>query len=232
MTQLLVVDDEPQFRNTLLKALKSQGYRATGIEDPDLLTSTLAIQRPDVVLLDLSFDSGADGLEACSRLRQWNSVPVIIISVFEDEATKVKALTAGADDYLVKPFGILELAARIEAIQRRLLVRNSAQDPIVQIRDLTVNLHTRSVILSGSAVDLTKKEYKLLEVLARAQGELVTYQMLLDGVWPHERLDADKSSAIRSLVKRLRQKLGEDLSSPNYILTQSGMGFRLNMTPR
>src|SRR5258707_9148878 len=172
MTPRLVVDDDPQFRNTLLKALKSQGYRATGIEGPDLLTSTLGSQRPAVVLLDLSFESGADGLEACSRLRQWNSVPVIIISVFEDEATKVKALTAGADDYLVKPFGILELAARIEAIQRRLLVRNSAQDPIVQIRDLTVNLHTRSVILSGSAVDLTKKEYKLLEVLARAQGEL------------------------------------------------------------
>src|SRR5258708_12823832 len=166
MTQLLVVDDEPQFRNTLLKALKSQGYRATGIEDPDLLTSTLAIQRPDVVLLDLSFDSGADGLEACSRLRQWNSVPVIIISVFEDEATKVKALTAGADDYLVKPFGILELAARIEAIQRRLLVRNSAQDPIVQIRDLTANLHTRRVILSGISLTFTNKQSNRPHVLA------------------------------------------------------------------
>src|SRR5664279_1745680 len=147
MTQLLVVDDETQFRNTLLKALKSQGYRVTGIEDPDLLTSTLAIQRPDMVLLDLNFNSGVDGLEVCTRLRQWSSVPVIIISVFDDETTKVKALSAGADDYLVKPFGILELSARIEAIQRRLQVRTSTQDPIVQIGDLTVNLHTRSVLL-------------------------------------------------------------------------------------
>src|SRR5258708_23277227 len=149
MTQLLVVDDEPQFRNTLLKALKSQGYRATGIEGPDLLTSTLAIQRPDVVLLDLSFDSGADGLEACSRLRQWNSVPVIIISVFDDEATKVKALTAGAADYLVKTIGILELAARIEAIPRPLLTPRSAQGPVLPIPRLTGHLHTPSVFLFG-----------------------------------------------------------------------------------
>ncbi len=232
MVQLLVVDDEPHFRNTLLKALKGQGYRAIGIPNADLLTSTLVIQRPDVVLLDLNFDTGMNGLEACERLRQWSSVPVVVISVSNDEATKVQALNVGADDYLVKPFGILELSARIKAIQRRLMPRYSAQNPLVQAGDLTVNLHTQSVVLCGEAIDLTRKEYKLLEILAVAQGELVTYQMLLDRIWPHETHDTDKGSAIRSLVKRLRQKLHEDLSHPSYILTQSGMGFRLNMTPR
>jgi len=232
MVQLLVVDDEPHFRNTLLKALKGQGYRAIGIPNADLLTSTLVIQRSDVVLLDLTFDSGMNGLEACERLRQWSSVPVLVISVSSDEATKVQALSVGADDYLVKPFGILELSARIQAIQRRLMPRYSAQNPLVQVRDLTVNLHTQSVTLCGEAIDLTRKEYKLLEMLAVAQGELVTYQMLMDRIWPRETYEKDKGSAIRSLVKRLRQKLNEDLSHPNYILTQSGMGFRLNMNPR
>jgi two-component system, OmpR family, KDP operon response regulator KdpE len=232
MTQLLVVDDEPQFRNTLINALKRQGYRASGIADTDALTPTLAIQRPDVILLDLNFDSGTNGLEACERLRHWSSVPVMVISVSSDEATKVKALSVGADDFLVKPFGILELSARIEAIQRRLAPRGNAQTPVVQVQDLNINLHTHSVLLSGDALDLTRKEYKLLETLAIAQGELVTYQALVDRIWADENVDAEKSSAIRSLVKRLRQKLGEDLTRPNYILTQPGMGFRLNIRPR
>src|SRR5258708_9231289 len=182
MVQLLVVDDEPHFRNTLLKALKGQGYRAIGIPNADLLTSTLAIQRPDMVLLDLNFDSGMTGLEACERLRQWSSVPVVVISVSNDEATKVQALRVGADDYLVKPFGILELSARIEAIQRRLIPRYSAQNPLVQVRDLTMNLHTHSVMLCAEAIDLTPKKYKLLETLAAAQGEFVTNQMLLERI--------------------------------------------------
>src|SRR5579871_1691140 len=134
MVQLLLVDDEPHFRNTLLKGLKSQGYRATGIGTTDLLTSTVVVERPDVVLLDLNFDSGPGGLEACEQLRRWNSVPVVVISVCNDEMTKVRALNVGADDYLVKPFGILELVARIQAIQRRLMPRHGAHIPVVQVR--------------------------------------------------------------------------------------------------
>src|SRR5258708_12797828 len=127
MVQLLVVDDEPQFRNTLLKALKGQGYRAIGIPNADLLTSTLVIQRPDVVLLDLNFDTGMNGLEACERLRQWSSVPVVVISVSNDEPTKVQALNVGADDYLVTPFAILELSALITPIPRRFIPPYTAQ---------------------------------------------------------------------------------------------------------
>src|SRR5260221_3706531 len=151
MTQLLVVDDEPQFRNSLLKALKSQGYRASGIPTTDLLTSTVAVERPDVILLDLCFENGdgEDGLAACERLRRWSAVPVVVLSVRDDEATKVKALRVGADDYLVKPFGIQELLARIQAIQRRLMPRLSSQHPVVQVRELTINLDTRSVLLGG-----------------------------------------------------------------------------------
>ncbi|HLY28428.1 MAG TPA: response regulator transcription factor [Aggregatilineales bacterium] len=229
MTHLLVVDDETQFRQALIKSLISQGYRATGIPDPDKLASEVAIQQPDVILLDLTFASGTNGLDACKQLRHWNSVPVIIISVSDDEPTKVNALSAGADDFMVKPFGILELLARVHAIQRRLVARPGLQNPVVQVRDLTINLQTRRVTLRGAPLDLTRKEYKLVEILANARGELVTYQMLLDNLWPHELLDADKRSAIRSLVKRLRQKLREDLGHPEYVLTQPGMGFRLDV---
>jgi two-component system KDP operon response regulator KdpE len=228
MTRILLVDDEQQFRETLVKALKQHGHRVTDIATPELLASTLAIQRPDVILLDLNFDAEVNGLEACENLRRWNTVPVVVVSADSEESTKVKALKLGADDYLVKPFGIMELLARIEAIQRRLMPRYHTPQPIVQINDLMINLHTSSVLLGGKVLDLTRKEYQLLELLALAEGELVTYNLITTTIWPGEVLDTTRSATIRSLVKRLRQKLNDDLADPAYIVTQSGMGFRLN----
>ena len=227
MTQLLIVDDEPQFRNTLLKALKSQGFKAMGIADADLLTSTLAVQRPDVILLDLTFDSGASGLEACEKLRTWSSVPVLIISARHDEAMKVQALNAGADDYLVKPFGIQELIARIQAVQRRLAPRKKDESQVIIMRDLTIDLPAQVVTLNNHPIDLTKKEYALLKILALAAGQLVTYETLMVSIWKDDHMD--ERASIRTLVKRLRQKLGDDLANPRYILTVASRGYRLNI---
>lgn len=227
MTHLLIVDDEPHFRNTLIRALKSQGHRATAIEDCDALTSTLVVHRPDVVLLDLTFDSGVSGLEACQRLRTWSSVPVIIVSASDDEPTKVKALDSGADDYLAKPFGIDELMARVRAVQRRLAAQANAETPLIRVNDLTIDLDRRLISLRGEALHLTRKEYKLLRTLALSLGRLVTYEKIMEEVWG---IDAEvERASVRTLVKQVRHKLGEDLSNPTYVITEAGMGYRLNM---
>src|SRR5579864_2878809 len=133
MTHLLIVDDELQFRTTLSKALRSHGHRVTALESDDRLATTVAIHRPDVILLDLMFDSGANGLDICRRLRQWSSIPVIIVSVRDDEHTIVDLLDAGADDYLVKPFNISELLARVRAVQRRMNERLESKTPLITV---------------------------------------------------------------------------------------------------
>src|SRR5258706_1432105 len=118
MKHLLIVDDDNDFRETLMKALKKHGYRTTGMSNPDALASAIAINRPDVVLLDMMFEDGVSGLDVCKQVRGWSSLPIVILSVLNDEPTKVKVLDAGADDYLAKPFGINELLARIRAVER------------------------------------------------------------------------------------------------------------------
>jgi two-component system KDP operon response regulator KdpE len=229
MSHILIVDDDNDFRDTLVKALKSQGYRATGIADPDLLASTVAIQRPDVILLDMMFETDLDGLEVCKRLRTWSTIPVVILSVISDEMTKVVVLDAGADDYLTKPFGIHELLARVRAVERRQGKRSTVDTPQLTIGELQIDFDTRLVKIGEQVLHLTRKEYTLLKILAEAQGRLVTYDRLLATIWEGE--DTVERSKVRALVMQLRNKLGEDLSNPGYILTEAGIGYRLNLDP-
>ena len=139
MTHLFVVDDDSDFRETPLKALKSQGYRAAGIADPDSLASVIAIYRSTVVLLDMMFESGADSLEVCKSLRTWSSILVLVLSMLNDEDTKVRLLDVGADDYLAKPFGINEFLAWIRAVERRIQQRPIAASPIFTVGDPSIN---------------------------------------------------------------------------------------------
>jgi two-component system KDP operon response regulator KdpE len=227
MKHLLVVDDDNVFRDTLVKALKNQGYRAMGISDPDTLASTIAIHQPDVVLLDMMYDNGSDGLEICRKLRLWSSIPVVILSVLEDEMTKVAVLDAGADDYLSKPFGINELLARLRAVERRLTGRNIVNANVVAIGDLVIDFEDWQVKLQDKQIRLTRKEFVLLRTLADAQGRLVKYERLLAEIWPEEH--TVERSKVRALVMQLRHKLQEDLSQPRYILTEAGVGYRLNL---
>jgi two-component system KDP operon response regulator KdpE len=227
MKHLLIVDDDNDFRETLMKALKKQGYRTTGLSSPDALASTIAINRPDVVLLDMMFEDGVSGLDVCMQVRAWSALPIVILSVLNDETTKVKVLDAGADDYLAKPFGINELLARIRAVERRIANRDWSKSPVVNVGDLAIDLDKRVVKLAEQEVHLTRKEYALLKTLASAEGGLVTYDRILDAVWPGEsHLERHK---VRGLVMYLRNKLQEDLSNPRYILTEAGLGYRLNM---
>jgi len=225
MTHLLIVDDEVHFRNTLSKALHSQGHRVTALDNDDQLAATIAINRPDVILLDLMFDSGADGLDICRRLRNWSSIPVIIASVRDDESTIVRLLDAGADDYLIKPFNISELLARVRAVQRRMNERLESKTPLIRVEQLTIDLDEQTVFLNNELVHLTQKEFGVMRVLALAGGRVVTYKAILNTVWGLG--DADKYSHVRNVVKRIRHKLSEDLSNPKYILTDGTRGYRL-----
>lgn len=229
MNHLLVVDDDRQFRETLIKALRAQGYRATGIDDPDALSVSLKIHEPDVVLLDMMFDSDKSGLDACMQLRRYSAIPVLIVSVLNDETTKVKVLDAGADDYIAKPFGVPELLARIRAIERRAGSPPAGNlTPIVTIGDLVVDFESRLVTLKGEAIRLTRKEYALFKLLIDARGRLVTNDKIIAELWPGELTMTHRN--IRALMAQLRYKLSEDLSNPKYILTEGSIGYRLNMS--
>ncbi len=227
MNHLLVVDDDDDFRETLVKTLKSRGCRSTGIRNLDSLGSAVAINHPNVVLLELVFRDGSSGLDACRRFRTWSSLPVVILSVLNDEDTKVQALDAGADDYLAKPFGINELLARIRAVERRVSARDWKHSPVLSAGDLSINFEKQTVTVHGNPLRLTRKEYALLKTLAYAEGGLVTYEKILDAVWPGE--PEQDRGRVRALVMYVRGKLQEDLSNPKYILTEAGVGYRLNM---
>ncbi|MBX3081580.1 MAG: response regulator transcription factor [Anaerolineae bacterium] len=230
MNNVLVVDDDNEFRETLIKALKQFGYRAMGINNPDALASTIVVQRPDVILLDMMFDADMAGLRVCEQLRAWSAIPVLILSVINDDKIKVKVLDAGADDFLVKPFSVSELTARIRAIERRLTnTPRTANAHIVCTGKLLIDFDMRIVKLDDQPLHLTRKEYALLKALAEAQGRLVTYERLLATIWTDE--NATEQRKVRALVMQLRNKLNEDLSNPTYILTEAGVGYRLNMEP-
>jgi two-component system KDP operon response regulator KdpE len=227
MNHILVVDDDRQFRETLIKALRNQGYRATGIDDPDALVPNMKIHQPDVVLLDMMFDSDKSGLDACQQLRRQSTVPVLIISVLDDETTKVKVLDAGADDYLSKPFGVEELLARIRAIERRANATVGTLTPIITLGDLVIDFEARLVTLRGTNIRLTRKEYMLFKLLIDARGKLVTYDKIIAELWPGETTMTYRN--IRAMVAQLRHKLEEDLSNPKYILSEGNIGYRLNL---
>jgi len=188
----------------------------------------IAIQRPDAILLDMTFESGVSGLEICASVRSWSAIPILILSVASDNATKVRALNTGADDYLVKPFGVQELLARVRAVQRRLVPRVEMQSPIVEVFDLVIDLHGETVHKDGQQIQLTKQEYALLKLLALAEGRLVTHGTLITTIWPQDPDDSPQQRVTaRNLVRRLREKLEDDPINPTYILTEANLGYRL-----
>jgi two-component system KDP operon response regulator KdpE len=220
---ILIIDDEPQIRKFLRISLAAQTYRvieaATG---SDGLAKT-ALERPDLVVLDLGLPD-QDGQTVLSEIREWSAVPVLVLSVRADEQEKVRALDAGANDYVTKPFGIQEFLARV----RVLLRQGVAQPPsasAVTLGNLTVEFAFRRVMLEGAEVALTRKEYAVLEYLARYGGRVVTQQHLLKEIWGPSHVE--DSHYLRVVVGHLRQKLGDDPAQPRYIVTEPGVGYRL-----
>jgi two-component system KDP operon response regulator KdpE len=221
--RVLVVDDEPEIRRALKTGLGYQGFDVRAVATGEEALDEIRLWRPDVVLLDLGLP-GLDGFEVLRRMSDKSRVAVMVVSVMPGEKDKVRALDLGADDYLVKPFGINELSARIRAVLRRQAALGDGQ-PVIRASDLELDLEHRRVTVGGRPVHLTPTEYEVLRQLAIHAGKPVTHTMLLREVWGDYAI-GDRYNT-RYVIAQLRRKLGDDPARPRYISTEPGVGYRL-----
>jgi two-component system KDP operon response regulator KdpE len=221
---VLVIDDEAPIRRFLRAALTSQGYvvheSATAADG----IAQAAMRLPDVVLLDLGLPD-QDGLEVTRRLREWSAVPILVLSARGQEADKIKALDAGADDYLSKPFGVGELLARVRATLRRQHQPLAGDDGLIRFGDVTLDLQARLVTKAQQQVHLTPTEYRLLSVLVANAGRVVTNPQLLKEVWGPSH--SESGHYLRIYMGHLRQKLEDDPAQPKHLLTETAVGYRI-----
>lgn len=219
----LVIDDEVQMRRLLRVALEGAGYVVCDAETAQLGLSEVALRRPDVVLLDLGLPD-LDGLEALRRLREWSEVPVVVLTVRDSDADKVKALDSGADDYVTKPFSTPELLARLRAAQRR--HRPPEETAIFRSGGLVVDLVARTVARDGAPVKLTAIEWSLLSLFIRHAGRVLTHRQILREVWgPNAE---EHRQYLRVYVAHLRKKIERIPAEPQLLRNEPGIGYRLN----
>jgi len=220
---VLVVDDEPQVRRFLRAGLELEGYVVHEAETGAEGVKAATLRPIDLIVTDLGLPD-MDGGSLVERLRAWSSVPLIVLSVRSNEEEKVRLLELGADDYIVKPFGMAELLARARAALRR-SQRGSSPQSVVTVGRLSIDLANRIVALGGVEIQLTPKEYRLLQVLAQNCGKVVTQQHLLREVWG--RAHIEDTHYLRILIRKLRHKVEADPTRPSLILTDLGVGYRL-----
>jgi two-component system KDP operon response regulator KdpE len=220
--RILVVDDEPHIVRGLKIILRTAGYTVEAAENKAQALASLASRPPDAVVLDLVLPDG-QGVDVCREVRRWSGLPIVVLSAVGDEREKVRALDAGADDYVTKPFGTDELLARLRAVLRR--SGDGGGSSVLTIGELSIDLGDRRVLRAGAEVHLTPIEFDLLRVLAQNQGRLVTHRMLLREVWGPEYADA--THYLRVHVAHIRAKLEADPSRPRYLVTEPGVGYRL-----
>jgi two-component system KDP operon response regulator KdpE len=222
LPHILVVDDEVAIQRFLRTVLNAEEFTVHQAETGHAALAAAAVVKPDVILLDLGLPD-LDGVEVIRRIREWSPVPIIVLSVREREDDKVKALDAGADDYLTKPFGIAELLARIRAALRR--TQQEAPEPVFTLGDLVVDLPRRLVTLGGAEVQLTPTEYDLLRLLVTHAGKVLTHGQILRQLWGNAYLE--QPHVLRVNISNLRRKIEADPSRPRYIVTEPGVGYRL-----
>ena len=220
---VLLIEDEPKIRRFLRAGFEIHGFTVLEAESAADGLKTATFNAPDLVILDLALPD-LHGTEVLERLRSWSNVPVIILSVVSNEEEKVRLLQAGADDYVVKPFGMAELLARSEAALRRYF-KTATENPIVTAGPLSIDLVSRTVSLNNSQIRLTRKEYRLLHILATHIGLVVTHDHLLKEIWSGNQ--RDNIQYLRILVRKLRQKIESDPNNPRLLVTESGVGYRL-----
>jgi two-component system KDP operon response regulator KdpE len=222
-TKILIVDDEPSIRRILRISLAAQGFAIVDAKDGAEALAVVEREKPDLVILDLGLPD-MDGIEVVRQLRAKSNLPIVILSVRDDERGKVEALDLGADDYVVKPFGTEELIARVRAaLRHRFQVRG--EQPVFVTGDLSVDLVRRIVKLGGQDVKLSPKEYELLKLLVANAGKVLTHKHILMQVWgPAHTEDVQY---LRVFFRSLRQKIEPDPARPHYVLTESGVGYRL-----
>jgi two-component system KDP operon response regulator KdpE len=223
---VLVVEDEAQMRTFVKIALEAYGFTTLEAATAEDGIRQAAAHVPDIVLLDLGLPDG-DGSEVTRRIREWSSLPILVISARDAEASKVKALDEGADDYITKPFGAAELMARVRVALRKAAPRETPAD-VVQIgTEIRVDMRNRVVVVRDEEVHLAPVEYKLLVALVRRAGRVVVYKELIDQVW-----GADQGQQVQTLrvyMAQLRRKLERQPARPKYLLTETGVGYRLRL---
>lgn len=220
--EVLVIDDEVQIRRLLRLTLEDAGYSVREADNGQRGLIEAAHHRPDAIVLDLRLPD-VDGVEVLRRMREWNQIPVLILSVFSQEGSKVAGLDAGADDYLTKPFGSAELLARLRALLRR--TRPSDAPAPVRFGPIEVELERRRVRKHGAVVKLTAKEYALLRLLVAHRDKVLTHRQILGELWGPKAVE--QTHYLRVFMMRLRMKLEDEPDSPKYFQTESGVGYRL-----
>jgi two-component system KDP operon response regulator KdpE len=221
MTHVLVVDDEPQFLRALETNLRGAGYEVETATSAQEALTAAGLRPPDAVILDLLLPDGT-GTEVCKELRAWSEAPIVLVSAVGDEAEKIAALDAGADDYVTKPFAMGELLARLRAALRR---AGPPGDPVLEVGPIRLDLDKQSVTVDGRAVHLTPHEYRILRLLALNPGKLLTHRAILQEVWGPAY--GAESNYLHVYVSQLRRKLEPDPSRPQYLVTEPGAGYRL-----
>ena len=222
--RVLVVDDETAIRRFLRTSLKAYGYTVYEAASGEQALAEIVAIRPDLVILDIGLP-GLDGIQVTRELREWTQVPILILSVLDQEKEKIAALDAGADDYLTKPFSLGELMARMRVAMRH--ATRPADEPVFESGDLRIDLARRVVTLAGEQIPLTPTEYDLLRILAQQAGKVLTHQQLIHALWGDSYL-AD-AHLLRVNVSNLRKKIEPDPSRPIYLVTEPGVGYRLKV---
>ena len=222
---ILVIDDEPQILRALRTILEAKRFQVSIAATGEQGLAFAASEQPDVIILDLGLPD-IDGVEVCARLREWSQVPVIVLSVRDEEKDKVLALDEGADDYLVKPFGIGELLARIRVALRHSAQLQGSPEPVVRGGDLEIDLARRVVRKKDKEVKLTATEFNLLAYLASNAGRVLTHRNLLEKVWGPEY--TDNVEYLRVFMSQLRRKLEQDPRHPRFLLSDPGVGYRFS----
>jgi two-component system, OmpR family, KDP operon response regulator KdpE len=218
--RVLVCDDEQQILRALRVILRDAGFEALPASTSEEALDIAAVSRPDAAIIDLVLPDG-DGIELCRRLREWSDVPLIVLSAIDDEDAKVRALAAGADDYVTKPFGPRELVARLQANLRR--TEPGPEEAVIEADGLVVDLPRRTVHHDGEEIHLTPTEFGLLALLARNRGRLMTHRDLLVSVWGAGY--GDDTQVLRAHIANLRRKIEPD-HAQRYIRTEPGVGYR------
>ncbi len=224
----LLIEDEPQIRRFVRIALEEEGWHVQEAATMNRGLIDAGTRKPDLVILDLGLPDG-DGIDLIADLRSWSSVPVIVLSARVGEDQKIRALDAGADDYLTKPFGVGELLARVRAMLRRRRAPGQDAAGIVQFGDVRVDQRDRLVTRAGQMVHLTPTEFRLLAILVNNAGRVVTAPQLLREVWGPS--NSENGHYLRIYMGHLRQKLERDPAQPVHLLTETGVGYRLLLAP-